>query len=198
VLPANQIFKKSPRGNPLPMYSDHVGRYLTYGKGVLNIDQKSGVLRDFLDGAARISSAADYLKSDSKRQLFILQEYLLKILPFQMGANVAESAGIRDYHQLLCLGGGVCRHQADLLAQIYAEAGFRSRFASVRPTGSSPAHIWLELDVQEGYQSKTYIADPALGTLKSLEEAIEQAKRDPESPDATRWANPKRVTRLAN
>jgi hypothetical protein len=190
----SQVFRTVSFELPRTPRTDGRNYFLEYKGPRFTLDRPTGLVRDFLDGAARISSAQDFMGKSALQKLETLQAYLLTFVKYENWAANAEIMGPKNYHELICTGGGVCRHQVDLLASIYSEAGLRVRRISNRAySRPEDSHTWLEVDMIERGKMITFVVDPANQVVKPLEESVIRSVYYPNSLDADLWSNPRRA-----
>jgi len=195
-LARDQIFKNSP-----PSYS---ARPTLLGPGGLVPSRPSGILKDALDGNARLTSLPSYQALDDVQKVKVIMEYNQKILPYVAGSSKAENgvSNLNTIDDFICAGAGVCRHKSPVLTSMLRESGFEAATMSLTHSDGT-GHVWVEVQLPVDGKLQTFVADPntAEGSiyLKPLEEVRKLAIEDPASNEARYHAHPdKRPYRSQN
>lgn len=163
----------------------------------INLGQPTGILKKFLDGAARLSSHPDFLSASAQTKLKILVTYQGLFLPWSLAGLSLEESGVENFSEILCIGAGVCRHQTPLMAAILDEAGLRVRIyyrlmKLLDNIADFDGHTWLEIDYPTLNGYETFVVDPSSADVRPLREVVAVAKKNPTSSEARYLAYPKR------
>ncbi len=161
-------------------------------------DLHDPALQKFLNGAARLASLPAYQRLPDADKLQTLVQYVRSFIPYDTSASYAEYYGLRNFSQIVCAGGGTCRHQATLLAQILTESGIPARLTGrfLPQSAGGSGHRWLEADLS----GRTFVVDASSNVQQviPIEDAMAKAAADPKSFEAMWFANPERVHYTAN
>jgi RHS repeat-associated protein len=132
----------SPPGPNMSYFADDIA---SLSDDVTRQTRKAGVLVDnapeYMADLAR-ANLKGTIDEGNPTQLLQNVNYITETLvPYNK--NLAPLADeVRTYEQLLCVGGGVCRHQADLTSAVAHELGFESYYYrwDVNPAADVPGH----------------------------------------------------------
>ena len=145
----------------------------------------------YLDSAAKLSSTEAFRKMETRDQLEILMSFVTKTIKYDSHLRDIVIPHRENLEESICVGKGVCRHQASALTHILIETGFRANMETLiitSPTGETAGHAWVRVEIwnEETWTKKeTYYLDPASHRIMTESEAKESAKNS-DSPSA-RW-----------
>jgi hypothetical protein len=125
--------------------------------GKSDIPIASPMIQGYLNGAARVVSSPDYQKLEPFEQLRTLVQYVEGFVPYDSALRWAGDYKINSFAKNLCVGGGTCRHQATLLAEVLAETGYEVRLTGYFNPETGAGHRWLEVTVA----GKKFVVDVA-------------------------------------
>lgn len=152
----------------------------------------SYLVRQFLDGAGKLTSLSDFSTLTPENKIIVLTKYLRSHVSVAKGASLAEYAGLNNFNEILSAGAGVCRHLSVLMSAMLSELGYKYRLTYY--DGDGIGHAWLEVDIKTSDDKiKTFVLDPTYnGYLKSYDEVLEKAAKDKQSNEANWYTNPQR------
>ena len=164
-----------------------------------HFQKPTDLVRQFLDGAGKLTSLPDFAEQSPEQKILTLMKYLKANVNWTKGALSGETAGLRDFNEILCSGAGVCRHLAPLMATMLSELGYTPRVTKYIEQGKD-GHAWLEVDVRDSYgQLKTFVVDPSNGEfVKAFSEVSAAASKNKNSSEAAWYIKPGREFLVVN